>query len=460
DLSVAPGTAIDVDVVVRTLGVGHLFPGGTVDSNMPWLELALLDENGDPLLMSGGMDDDSYVDPDAHSYRGVFLDEAGQELTKRNGWDRRALVYVRMIPPGAADTVHYRFIVPEDVTGTVQLRARLNYRKHKQSYNRWALGADPAPEQPTDAVSLPNVDTREWVYDDSRVIELPVVVMAESTLDLSVDPTAGGDGLRVVAGAAADDTQVQGRHLTLASDLRTRFNDWGIGLLLQGDLREAGAVFRLVQRIDPLYADGFVNEARAYLKEGDLDAAETALQQAFDVQPDFFKAAYFMSQVTTARGDFDESVRLLERVKRDYPFDRVVRLDLARVYYLQGNYEAAVQEGLATLDIDPEELGAHYTLTLAYRAMGDEQKAAIHEARYRRYKDDEDIQALTGPFRRTDEYANQEAQMIHVHELRPPDGRFSAGDRFPIEAFLEGGPYHRPATVFPGPTAPWLRDDR
>jgi tetratricopeptide (TPR) repeat protein len=488
DLAVAPGATLDVDVVVRTLGIGHLFPGGTVDSNMPWLELVLLDEAGEPLLMSGGMDEDSFVDPEAHSYRGIFLDEAGQELIKRNGWDRRAAVYVRMIPPGAADTVHFRFTVPEDAAGTLQLRARLNYRKHKQSYNRWALGADPAPAQPAGAVSDPGVDTRQWVYDDSRVIELPVVIMAEDTLRFAVvpaappsaglvgeaanfgradvaDPVSGPQQGEVPASGARTSLRLGGEaaslgQLALAPEHRTRFNDWGIGLLLQGDLRDAVTVFRLVQQIDPTYADGFVNEARAFLMEGDLDAAEAALQRALELQPDGFKASYFMSQVAAGRGEFERAVELLERVKRDFPYDRQVRLDLARIHYLEGRYEAAVQEGLAALDIDPEELGAHYTLALAYRAMGDTDKAAIHDARYRRYKDDEDIQAITGPFRLGDAAANREKQMIHVHVLAPPEGRFSAGDRFPIEAFLEGGPHYRPPTAFPGPTAPWLRNDR
>lgn len=456
------GRTAQVEVVVRTRGVGHLFPGGTVDSNMPWLELALLDETGDSLLMSGGMSEDSFVDPDAHSYRGVFLDEAGQELVKRNGWDRRTAAYVRMIPPGAADTVHFRFTVPEDAPDTLQLRARFNYRKHKQAYNRWALGAEPAPEQPAEAVSVPAVDTRNWVYDDSRVVPLPVIVMAEQSRSFEVRDRPASDTL-----------------FRLDPADRDRINDYGIGLLLQGDLRAAAAAFRNVQRIDamplprgdppvrrsdsvalPRSAGGFINEARVHLKEGDLDAADAVLQRAFEIEPDSFRAAYFMAQVASGRGEFDRAVELLERVKADFPYDRVVRLDLARIHYLEGRYQVAVSEGLATLEIDPEELGAHYTLALAYRAMGEPEKASIHDARYRRYKDDEDIQALTGPYRRADTAANREAQMIHMHLLTPPDGRLSAGDRFPVEAFLEGGPYYRPPTVFPGPTAPWLRNDR
>ena len=139
DVAVEAGSEVGVEVVVRTAGVGHMFTGGTTDSNLSWVEIILLDASGAPLAMSGGMHEDRSVDEDAHAYRGLFLDEAGQELSKRNGWDRRTPVYVNAIPPGAADTIHYRFTVPADVGESVRVRARLNYRKHRQAYNRWAM---------------------------------------------------------------------------------------------------------------------------------------------------------------------------------------------------------------------------------------------------------------------------------------------------------------------------------
>ena len=45
--------------------------------------------------------------------------------------------------------------------------------------------------------------------------------------------------------------------------VRERWNDYGIGLLLQGDLKAAQAAFRNVMAMDPGYADGPVNVARA-----------------------------------------------------------------------------------------------------------------------------------------------------------------------------------------------------
>ena len=54
----------------------------------------------------------------------------------------------------------------------------------------------------------------------------------------------------------------------LDKSVRERWNDYGIGLLLQGDLRGAEAAFLKVTEMEPGYADGFVNVARVRLQEG------------------------------------------------------------------------------------------------------------------------------------------------------------------------------------------------
>ena len=55
---------------------------------------------------------------------------------------------------------------------------------------------------------------------------------------------------------------------------RERWNDWGIGLLLQGDLKGAEYAFRQVTKAEPEYADGWLNVARALIQEGETDAAK------------------------------------------------------------------------------------------------------------------------------------------------------------------------------------------
>ena len=51
----------------------------------------------------------------------------------------------------------------------------------------------------------------------------------------------------------------------MSKAVRERWNDYGIGLLLQGDLKDAEAAFLKVTEMDPGYADGWVNVgARAH----------------------------------------------------------------------------------------------------------------------------------------------------------------------------------------------------
>jgi hypothetical protein len=67
------------------------------------------------------------------------------------------------------------------------------------------------------------------------------------------------------------------------------------------------------------------------------------------------------------------------------------------------------------LDIDPEDLQAHYNLMLCYNGLGDEKMAKEHQQRYLRFKADEAAQAITGPYRQLNPEDNNERQNIHEH---------------------------------------------
>src|SRR5205807_1245286 len=97
------------------------------------------------------------------------------------------------------------------------------------------------------------------------VPDIPTTVMAEATASLAV----------VDRRAPLSDVKPLMNPL-----VRERWNDYGIGLLLQGDLRAAEAAFMNVVAMDPGYADGPVNVARARLQEGEVDAAIPMLEAA------------------------------------------------------------------------------------------------------------------------------------------------------------------------------------
>jgi tetratricopeptide (TPR) repeat protein len=411
------GESARLEVVVRTRGVGHMFPGGTVDAFDVWVELEARDSNGKPILHSGYTEDEKAsmpggkgpVEPGAHFYRSLQLDEHGNPINKRNAWSTRSVAYVRLIPPGAADTVHYRLRIPDDCGERVSVTARLNYRKFAWWNTQWAFAGVRDPGQAPFSTT-PNHDDGRWVFSGDTahvsgqvkaIPDLPITVMAEASAEIRIVPTAAP--LPGPAAYPADAT------------VRGRFNDYGIGLLLQGDLKGAEAAFLRVTRIDPGYADGWVNVGRARLTEGNLDGAEEALRKALAIDPNLARTHFFLGSVLKESGRYDEALSHLRRAAALYPRDRVVLNELGRVLFLKRRFPDAIGELRRVLAIDPEDLQAHYNLMLCYQGVGDREMAKTHESLYRRFKANEAAQAITGPYRRMHPFDNNERQAIHEH---------------------------------------------
>jgi Flp pilus assembly protein TadD len=405
--TVRPGETYRVDVVVRTRKIGHFFPGGTVDAFDVWLELQATDETGRVIFWSGKVEDDGKgpVEKGAHFYRSLQLDGNGNPINKRNAWSTRSVAYVRLIPPGAADTVHYRMTIPKDVRGRINLKASLHYRKFAWWNTQFAFAGERAPGAPA---ATKDYDNAAWVFtgDTSKVSgqvkaipDVPIITLAESNASLAVGP-AGSE--------KTHDLRV------LSSDWG-RWNDYGIGLLLQGDLKGAVAAFTRATEADPKNADGYVNIGRALVQEGDLDGARTALEKAMSLAPDMARAHFFYSRVLRSEGRYDEALSHLRQVLAQYPEDRVVRNDAGRVLFLQKKYADAVKEFQQVLTIDPEDVQAHYNLMLCYNGLGNKDRAEEHQKRYLRFKADESAQSITGSYRISHPEDNNERQAIHEH---------------------------------------------
>jgi tetratricopeptide (TPR) repeat protein len=411
------GESVRVEVVVRTRKVGHFFPGGTVDAFDVWVELEAIDDRGRVLLHSGALagGDTGPVDPGAHFYRSLQLDERGNPINKRNAFMTRSVAYVRLVPPGAADTIHYRLQIPDDAGDRITLRAKVNYRKFAWWNTQWAYAGVRDPQQPAPAVG-PAYDDGRWLFtgDTSKVSgavkaipEIPVTVMAEAQASLAVIPKHAP--LPVVAPY-------------LDKSVRERWNDYGIGLLLQGDLKAAEAAFRKVTAMDPTYADGPVNVARGLLQEGNVTDAVTMLDAAIAINPRLASAHYFKGTALKTLGRYDDALRHLQLATEQYPRDRVVLNQIGRIQFLQRRFNEAIATFTRVLLVDPEDLQAHYNLMLCYQGLGDTANAAREQALYTRFKTDESAQFITGPYRLKSPEDNNERQQIHEH-------RHGAGQR-------------------------------
>lgn len=367
-LHIKTGQDIRLEIVVRTRNIGHTFPGGTIDSNEPWLEVIGKNENGIIVFHSGSILTDKSVDPSAHFFRGVLLDSQGEFILKRNPHEWRTTLYNNSIPPGSADIIHYTWKVPEDFSGSITLSVKLNYRKFNRSITVHSL-------------------------DDP--IDLPIITMAQDHISLS-----------------------SSLNTESAENAGMRYNDYGIAMLRQKNLAASLRAFEKVTELLPGYADGFVNVSRVLIKKGEFEKAKNQLDIALELTPGWPKAKYFKALIAKMEGYYDEAIILFEAVRQTNPNDRVLLKQFGQTHYFAENWTHAQSLYNDVLRIDPEDADAHYNLMLINRNLGDMGQSKYHSEKYLKYKPDEQARSISQIARLKFPHANIEAQPVHSHELK------------------------------------------
>ena len=367
-LNVKPGQKIRLEVVVRTRNIGHTFPGGTIDSNEPWLEISAKDEAGNKVFSSGSLQADKSVDPAAHFFRGVLLDGHGEFILKRNPHEWRTTLYNNSIPPGSADVIHYTWTVPDDFTGSIKLTATLNYRKFNRSIT---------------------------VHSLENPIDLPIVTMAEDHILITTNSKV----------------------FELDEHAGMRYNDYGIAMLRQKNLEASRLAFEKVTELIPGYVDGYVNVARVLIKVGEFELAEINLKKALELKPEFPKAKFFKALIAKTNGQYETAIELFSAVRETNPNDRVMLKHLGQTHYFAENWSGAQAVYNDVLRIDPEDADAHYNLMLINRKLGEQEQAEYHGEKYLKYKPDEQARSISQIARLKFPHANNEAQPVHSHEL-------------------------------------------
>lgn len=393
-----PGEAYIFDVVIRNLKVGHLFTEGTADSNEVWLDIAV-QTDGDVIGRSGALDPvDGQVDPWAHFVNAYVLDREGNRIDRRNAEDIFTKLYDHQIPPGAADVVHYRFRVPE--TGApIEVTASLRYRKFDTTYVRAFQGAR------------------------FKGNDLPIVTLATDTVVFPVDAMLAASG-------------------ALSVPAWERWNDYGIGLLRKPKrraLRQAEAAFRSVAKLGR--AEGHLNLARVFIREGRLFEAATALTEAAALGAYPWSVAWFSGLVDMQNGELDAAIdafnglvetRFADARRRGFDFSRDYRLQntLAQALFERSKLSSSPDDVTAWLSsaaehfntalrLDPENVAAHHGLTLVHSRLGERERAAHHRQLHEVYRrDDNAHDRAVAAARHRDAAANHASEPIVIYELQ------------------------------------------
>lgn len=390
-----PGNKYLLETVLRTLKVGHHFTQGTADSNEIWLDVTV--KSGDRIIgRSGSREEDGTVDPWSHFINAFVIDRDGNRIARRNAQDIFVALYNNQMPPGAGQTIHYELNLPDDLTAPVTVEAKLQYRKFDTHYMQFVAESleSKGQELSWKKKGVPYVNT------------LPITTIASDTITFPVE------------GVTAEI-----KNKTVKIPEWQRWNDYGIGLFLKGkaELRQAAEAFGQVDQLGRY--DGSLNLARVYFREGRLQDAVEILQKAAsftDPPAPSWTLAWLSGKVNQQQGHLKEAERNFrsvledqteERTRRGFDFskDYVVINDLGQNLFDQAKrfrtkenrdqrdhfLNQAVEQFQKTLVLDPENVTAHYSLSLIYDQLDQTELSEQHRKLHQKYKVDDTARGLS-----------------------------------------------------------------
>ena len=337
--SLAPNDVVEAYVVIQNKNIGHSLIPEVRDLYEAWTEFTVRDGSGKEIYHSGFLKPDGgMLDPRAHSFTNRPVTDEGEFVDNHKVWTIHSVAYDNSVQAGRSVLVRYQFRLPADIAGPIAVTAKVNYRHLRQSYLNNIFGKD------------------HPVY--------PVVELASRTRVLNVgenrpenpDPADNPDWMR--------------------------WNNLGIALLDQLQYAEAVAAFTEVIKLRYDYADGYTNIGLAEISWEKYDSARTAIRRALTLDPNSARALYYDGLLQRRGGNTEQEIADFRRVVEMFPQSRDARRELGITYYQQKDEHNALEQFEALQRIDPDDLVAHYNLSILYRRMGMPDKAAEQQAMF------------------------------------------------------------------------------
>jgi Flp pilus assembly protein TadD len=369
--AVAPGDDLTVTVVIQNKGIAHNLVPEQRDFYESWVEFEAKDAGGRTLTHSGGLRADGSLDPTAHSFTNRLINADGKLNDLHQVWNTRVIAYNNSIVSGRSQIVRYEFKVPEDAAGPITITAKVDYRRFNQHFIDFAMN--------------------KKHYDE------PVVEMAARTRTLVIGSNAA------IPPDAAD------------NPVWMRWNNYGIGLLDAQQYAESERAFENVAQLRPDYADAYTNIAVADFSWQRYAGSRTNLEQALKLAPHNARALYYLALVDRIQGHPDAAIADLLDVITQFPRSRDAHRELGFSFYQQHKYQEARTEYETVQSIDPDDLSAHYILSIVYRRLGMQKEAAHEAAAFADQKDDPTANVYALEFLRTHPEVTAESVPWHVH---------------------------------------------
>lgn len=378
---IAAGDRLSAEVVITNKNIGHSFPPELRDFYEAYVEFVIKDDAGKTLYHSGFIKPNGYLDESAHNYKTYLVKADGSYNDKHHIWRTRTLAQNNMIQSGRSDVVRYQFRVPPTVnesTGHLRLIARVQYRRFTRVFSDYALG---------------------------KSLDYPIVTMAGTEYLMRI-----GDNVPVPASAIPK---------TAMPDWR-RWNNYGIALIDQRQYPLAIDAFIKASALDEKYrAMAQVNQAIGLIELDRYQQAAVLLEAVVKANPENMRALFQQARIFMKRGQLSEAEANLRRVLAAFPRDRLSWQQLGELSKIKRDFAGARACYEKILQIDPEDLGAHYNLMIVFRKLGMKDEAKLHSKIFADLKDDPSATPLANLFLRKHPEMSNESVFWHVHDMAP-----------------------------------------
>ncbi len=367
---VAPGEQVTADVVIQNKGIAHSHVPEQRDMYESWVNFTVKDGAGKVISESGFIKPGGDLDEKAHSFTNRLINVRGGLNDLHQVWDNRVVAYNNTIQSGRSQVVRYSFRMP--VTESVTLTATVKYRRFDQHFMDFGMG---------------------------KHYEQPIVDMISTSRVIRVGENAP------VAPAETDIKEWM------------RWNNYGIALLDAQQYASSLEAFQRVAKLRPDYGDAYTNMAIAEIQWERYEDARPHLEKALKLAPGNARALYYRALVERNEGNLDAAVEDFKSVLKGFPQSRDAHRELGFSYYQQRKYPQAMAEYEALQGIDPDDLAAHYNLSILYRRMGQKDKAAHEAAMFADQKDDPTANTYALDYLRKHTEVANETVPWHAHEL-------------------------------------------
>ncbi|MEO7674507.1 MAG: tetratricopeptide repeat protein [Pyrinomonadaceae bacterium] len=103
--------------------------------------------------------------------------------------------------------------------------------------------------------------------------------------------------------------------------------------------------------------------------------SEKEFKRAIELNPNYPTSYHWYSILLKNLGRYDEATTMIKRAKDLDPLSSVIAVNITRLYQLQNNHEASIDNSLKLIELDPNFGPAHEYLGLSYLRMGRKSEA-------------------------------------------------------------------------------------